>query len=1249
MRAVLVALAATMASAQDIIVDYVAASNVTAHNALDRDVRDLAKSAKEGGPPGWCEAYDIYKNGKNSVKGDGMRTLKGFSKPLDGEATYEEYFSYHNSDTSGHDYVFNGIYKQMRANNCSADFPEFADAPADNALVKSAYKNASFSDAVAYQMFVKGVQYQHTWLYSTHELYSALGKCAEGKNAADQAPHAWDEGWAFYVGSLSGEDGSAPSEAGQLTYRMADKRAGDMGTLASDGPPHWRAGEEKPFRALSNVNAKLLRLYTAGLEAVGAPGGARCGEATGYVKEIVAQMTVPLIQGAIKYAYKADPNGGNETETEKDEGKAWAEFHAFASAALPRVHHCDADAAKTIAAAIALPAGLNFAGPAPFAPSSEGLVAGGYAAVKAAFESVYECLGITCADVGSYNDAMPACRDYSTIDDGAHYYAALGRVADGAPGFDPIAGYVPASNVLEHNKIDLDVQLIDAHLGGTDAAFETYQLSANNAWRVYKKGASSAKGDGLRTLRGFSKALPGEATYEEYFAYHNDSLYADAYVRGALWTYLGGHKGDDADWVAASEPDVFAGMKLSPAMTDQFVVKGVQYQHAWIYATHELYSAVGKCEKGEVLPAQAPHAWDEGWAFYTGSLQGTSGAGGGSGEGQLSYQLADKRCADFGTCHAAAAQDDSKSAVNGKLLALYRAGLEAVHDASRCREAATYVEQIVAQMTVPLIQGAIKYAEKADPASGKATATDHGKAYAEFHAFTTAALPRVAQCDAAAGMALENALALPAGADFTPNPPADELQAALVPGGFAAVKAAFESVYECLGITCADVGAREAAGGGCVDARDDACYFAQLARVADGARSREPLMRASVVALQSFGGVGSDGFRPSSSGTAAAAARGFASCAAVVAAGMCDDDVLALACATECDVACALPEKYEHLTGEIYSAGSCYDMATHSITCDVAPARCRGLWYAPDFVSSRSGCSHCDAANKGDAGFGFYGACRYTPFDATVSGGARFYEVDHDDLAAQHAEGRTNCTAWAAAGHTCSSDAVGALLCGAHCYVAHPVDNDAASGNTTCAAAVADTGCDAFVAYACPATCQASLVALGYGELTGDDYLANNDALAAARFNSSCADLVAQCGAADVALACPEVCEGWSAPSAAPTPTPAPRKPKKGCGRAALASEKKCNKNKRCKWVFGSHKCMSDCARASKSKKKCDKKKHCKYNKSAKKCKNKKHVCKYKTKKKLCRKDESCRVGKGKKPKYDAKGNRVFRCRDRKN
>ena len=115
--------------------------------------------------------------------------------------------------------------------------------------------------------------------------------------------------------------------------------------------------------------------------------------------------------------------------------------------------------------------------------------------------------------------------------------------------------------------------------------------------------------------------------------------------------------------------------------------------------------------------------------------------------------------------------------------------------------------------------------------------------------------------------------------------------------------------------------------------------------------------------------------------------------------------------------------------------------------------------------------------------------------------------------------------------------------------------------------------------------------------------------------------------------------------SAAPVEAPRPTPKVRGCGRKGLASEAKCNKNKRCKWVFGSHACMSDCALANKKKSKCNQKKHCKYNKSAKKCKNKKHVCKYKTKKAHCRADETCGVKKRNDPKYDAKGNRVIKCR----
>merc|ERR1719271_677721 len=502
-----------------------------------------------------------------------------------------------------------------------------------------------------------------------------------------------------------------------------------MKTRASDGPPHWREGSAGD--ATSNVNAKLLRLYRAGLEAAGAADGARCKEATHYVKEIVAQMTVPLIQGAIKYAYKADPNGGNETETEKDEGKAWAEFHAFASAALPRVHHCDADAAKTIAAAIALPDGADFTTPG-VAP--EGLVAGGYGAVKAAFESVYECLGITCADVGGYNAAMPACADKSTIHDDSWYYDGLERANDVLL---PIVGYVPASDVREHNALDKDVKEICEHICGADGRPHDF-----------------AKG-------------------YEIFAYHEENAeYAHDYVRAAVWGKVakadlsaGAQEHHVTDFTTNPEPLLFKGAVLSDKVAYQMFLKAVQYQHAWIYSLHELYSAVGKCKDGNVdADGGAPHAWDEGWAFYAGSLQGTSYDD--NHYGQLTYGMSNKRCGDFKTCfshgeaHWRSGEEDSMSMVNAKLLRLYRAGLEAVRDATRCGEADAYVKEIVAQMTVPLVQG-----------------------------------------------------------------------------GHAAVKAAFESVYECLGITCADVGGFNKTGPACADKstiHDKSWYYDGLERVADG-------------------------------------------------------------------------------------------------------------------------------------------------------------------------------------------------------------------------------------------------------------------------------------------------------------------------------------------------------------------------------------------------------------------------------
>ena len=52
--------------------------------------------------------------------------------------------------------------------------------------------------------------------------------------------------------------------------------------------------------------------------------------------------------------------------------------------------------------------------------------------------------------------------------------------------------------------------------------------------------------------------------------------------------------------------------------------------------------------------------------------------------------------------------------------------------------------------------------------------------------------------------------------------------------------------------------------------------------------------------------------------------------------------------------------------GASVSQGSCYSLATHEVTCDVAQASCSSpkFWYAPGHVSSSSGCCHCEASCK---------------------------------------------------------------------------------------------------------------------------------------------------------------------------------------------------------------------------------------------------------------------------------------------
>jgi hypothetical protein len=164
---------------------------------------------------------------------------------------------------------------------------------------------------------------------------------------------------------LEGKDGSG---SGVFTYALADKRCVNFKTCGDLG---------SDIDGTSKVNSELLDQFNIGQSKLTQ---GECASARENKERIEQLMTIPLIQGAIRYAYITDV----EEWTEWSE----AEGATFAAAILPLVHACNEEAAATIYSNAKI--GQNGSGD--------------YAAVKSAFESVYECLGITCQDVGGLYD-----------------------------------------------------------------------------------------------------------------------------------------------------------------------------------------------------------------------------------------------------------------------------------------------------------------------------------------------------------------------------------------------------------------------------------------------------------------------------------------------------------------------------------------------------------------------------------------------------------------------------------------------------------------------------------------------------------------------------------------------------------------------------------------------------------------------------------------------------------------------------
>eukprot|EP00569_Conticribra_weissflogii_P017868 CAMPEP_0171447174 /NCGR_PEP_ID=MMETSP0881-20121228/38960_1 /TAXON_ID=67004 /ORGANISM="Thalassiosira weissflogii, Strain CCMP1336" /LENGTH=496 /DNA_ID=CAMNT_0011971581 /DNA_START=163 /DNA_END=1648 /DNA_ORIENTATION=+ len=246
------------------------------------------------------------------------RTIAGFSTEARDKmrvgckgCPYQDFmyfYDYYGSDTYAHDWVtaaFAGDKTSFK--NGNADFSQYGMDGKE-------------------QIIKKGTAYLNIFMYVIREFEDALDDCQRGCiNCNDDPVHAWDEGVCFYTGSIEGQDGAGD---GSLLHQLADKRCADYKTCGVDGTD---------LEGMAMLNYELFDLFALGNFQLQS---GNCPAARDTTKRVTQKMYIPMIQGAMRYAYKMEKLQGGEKEA--------AEGAAFAAAVLPRIHAASPEAAQTI-------------------------------------------------------------------------------------------------------------------------------------------------------------------------------------------------------------------------------------------------------------------------------------------------------------------------------------------------------------------------------------------------------------------------------------------------------------------------------------------------------------------------------------------------------------------------------------------------------------------------------------------------------------------------------------------------------------------------------------------------------------------------------------------------------------------------------------------------------------------------------------------------------------------------------------
>ena len=215
--------------------------------------------------------------------------------------------------------------------------------------------------------------------------------------------------------------------------------------------------------------------------------------------------------------------------------------------------------------------------------------------------------------------------------------ALVGGAAAQIGSWQTFAGYMSASDVEQQARIDLDMEELESKVGeyATNTNWKTeamfiYENGGGGLCQTSDVGATatpwctdatkalgnSQKSDKVRTLKSF--ATKDYASLTGTYAEQLPPIYT------AYWTANGMTAAEAAKWADTFITKDYSAISRDVG-TNQLIKKGANYQAVWMYVLHELEDAIGDCYAGDILANDntptggAPHAWDEGWAFYAGS------------------------------------------------------------------------------------------------------------------------------------------------------------------------------------------------------------------------------------------------------------------------------------------------------------------------------------------------------------------------------------------------------------------------------------------------------------------------------------------------------------------------------------------------------------------------------------------------------------------------------------------------------